>query len=168
MSRRQKPSGRTLGTPEIARELGIGDRRLQQLIAEQVLPPLQEGLHGLDDLRKLYRLYRHGTHEEWLIFLHDVLAEARQAERLIEAACEPASRPDQVRNASIALQRVMAALRCFVATKVPEGLRDLQLDHVRRLEDEALVALLAQLPRFTPDQIKACLDPRRPTVRGNS
>ncbi len=50
---------------ELAKELGVTDRRVRQLVKERIIPAPRDESYDLDLCRRRYRLYSGGSDREW-------------------------------------------------------------------------------------------------------
>ena len=131
----------------LARELGVTDRRVRQLVDEFILPPAHhdDGLYDLALSHDRYDLYRGGTGSEWSSFYVETEHAMRQTEKLWAKAWANEATKADLLAASLALQADMARMKFIAACRS-------QSDAERQMfftiwsgeEDRALKALLGR------------------------
>src|SRR4051794_18089183 len=89
---------------ELARGLGITDRRIRQLVDERILPPAADGGFALDLCEHRYKLYTSGREDDWNQAFRQAEMLAEVAADLVEKAYADGAVAADVTAASIAVQ----------------------------------------------------------------
>ena len=77
----------------LAKQLGLTDRRVRQLVEEKILPePDEADGYDLEKCRARYDLYAHGDDVSWADFDRQMLEDAHQLEELMAKALKPKAR----------------------------------------------------------------------------
>ncbi|WP_035714974.1 hypothetical protein [Bradyrhizobium genomosp. I (2014)] len=130
---------------ELARDLKLTDRRIRQLVDERILPRARDEGYDLELSRQRYQLYTRGTDRDWDRCFDEAEDLARVAGELNDRAFEDDAGLDDVKAASIAIQRSTVLMSFLTAAKSksqPE--RELFWKIWDREEGQALGALFAR------------------------
>lgn len=173
---------KSVPTKVLARELGLTERRVQQLVGDFVLPPPRDGRHELERCREQYEAYRDPDGHALGVLDRRAIAEAAEAERLVERACAGGSSPEDITAASRAHQAAVASARALIVIgfRNNDPARHFALLDLERRDDEAMGALLeraqhimAERSGLTIEQVRqkiaadaAALEDRRDARRG--
>ncbi|TFW56256.1 hypothetical protein CT676_35960 [Bradyrhizobium sp. MOS001] len=129
---------------ELARDLNLNDRRVRQLVDERVLPPARPEGHDLELSRQRYRLFSSGSEREWDLCFDEAEDIARIAGELDKRAFEDDAGLEDVKAASIAIQRSTVLMSFLTACKSKsDAERKMFWNIWDREEGQALSALLA-------------------------
>jgi hypothetical protein len=129
---------------ELAKDLNLTDRRIRQLVEERILPPVRDEGHDLALSRERYRIYSSGTERDWDKCFDEAEDAARLAGELNDRAFNDGAGLEDVKAASIAIQRSTALMSFLTACKSKsDAERRLFWNLWDREEGQALSGLLA-------------------------
>ena len=129
---------------ELARDLNLTDRRIRQLVDERILPPPRDEGHDLELSRERYRLYSNGSDRDWERCFDEAEDAARLAGELNDRAFDGDAGLEDVKAASIAIQRSTVLMSFLTACKSKsDAERKVFWSFWDREEGQALSALLA-------------------------
>ncbi|MEH2503736.1 hypothetical protein V1290_002547 [Bradyrhizobium sp. AZCC 1578] len=129
---------------ELAKDLGLTDRRIRQLVEQRILPPARDEGHDLELSRQRYRLYSSGTDRDWEKCFDEAEDLARMAGELNDRAYEDNAGLEDIKAASIAIQRSTVLMSFITAAKSKsQSERELFWKIWDREEGQALGALFA-------------------------
>jgi len=134
-----------VGQQALARELGVTDRRVRQMVEGHILPEPRDGLYDLGFCQDRYGLYREGTDRDWDRFFDQCEDLARESTELLRAALKPTSTLDMVTAASRAVQASYRDMRFMTAVRSKsDSERTLFFRVWEREETEAMALLLSR------------------------
>lgn len=131
----------------LAREIGVTDRRIRQLVDEYILPPAHhtDGTYDLDLCRDRYDLYRDGSDRDWTGFYEEADREVTAARKAIDRAFADDATTAHVTAASMALQASMSTVRFVTACRSKsDAEREFLFPIFQREEDDAIRNLLGR------------------------
>ncbi|UHC14443.1 hypothetical protein LRS73_18010 [Methylobacterium currus] len=133
---------------DVARALEMTTRRVQQLQADHILPPV--GLNGRYDIdlsRERYRLYAQGTAREWDDFHTEMQRLTVEADVLVNEGPGQAKTLDEIKAASGKLQDVFGMLRFSLMChkRQDDFARQCMMDKFNAMENEGLGRLASRV-----------------------
>ena len=145
MQKRDSEGPTLVGQQALARELGVTDRRVRQMVEGHILPESRDGLYDLEFCLDRYGLYREGTDRDWDRFFDQCEDLARESTDLLRAALKPDGTLEMVRAASTAIQVSYRDMRFMTAVRSKsDSERKLFFGVWDREETEAMSLLLSR------------------------
>ncbi|WP_027518272.1 hypothetical protein [Bradyrhizobium sp. WSM1417] len=127
----------------------MGERRIRQLVDENILPAAIEEGFDRDLCRRRYRLFARGSDADWHQVYDDAIALAETTEDLIEVGLGSSASLIDVARACQSVRALMALMRFIAAVRsATQSERALFLTTWARKEHEILAVLLARAREF--------------------